>query len=290
MRLAPQEREQTMAEQPEIETIRRDLDRDIGGKRIKTVEVPGSGAIPRHATKKQFTALLEGAKVTAVQRRDLLLVAKLDTGDALVIDVSGGGQLRRLAAKDPMEKATKVVITFTQGGQLRAIDETGNLELFVVPLDALTEAVPSLATLGFDVLDEPVSWTVFGERMLRHRDVKLRNLLVDRTVIAGVGPVYADEILYASGLRPDREVSSLSTQEIRRFYRAVVETLHEAAKHRGVTTSDGQHVDPSGKPGGWTDELQVFERDGKACRRCRSVISKVRFGGRSIYLCEDCQV
>jgi len=279
-----------MAEQPELETLRRDLDRDIGGKRIKTVEVPGSGAIPRHTNKKQFVTLLEGAKVASVVRRDLLLVAKLDTGDALVIDIQNGGQLRRQAAKEAMDKRTKAVITFTQGGQLRVLDDTGNLELFVVPFDELTTAVPALAELGVDILDEPVSWTVFGERMLRHRDVKLRALLLDRTVIAGIGPVYADEILHASGLRPDREVSSLSTQEIRRFYRAVVETLHEAAKHRGVTTSDGQYADLTGKPGGWTDELQVFERDGKACRRCRSVVSKVRMSAKTVYLCEDCQV
>jgi formamidopyrimidine-DNA glycosylase len=279
-----------MAEQPELETLRRDLDRDIGGKRIKTVEVPGSGAIPRHTNKKQFIGLLEGAKVASVVRRDLLLVAKLDTGDALVMDIQHGGQLRRQAAKEEADKGTKVVITFTQGGQLRAIDDKGSLELFVVPFDQLAEAVPALAELGVDILDEPVSWTSFGERMLRHRDVKLRNLLLDRTVIAGIGPVYSDEILHASGLRPDREVSSLSTQEIRRFYRAVVETLHEAAKHRGVTTSDGQYCDLAGKPGGWTAELQVFERDGKACRRCRSVVSKVRQGGKTYYLCEACQV
>lgn len=279
-----------MAEQPELETLRRDLDRDIGGKRIKTVEVPGSGAIPRHTNKKQFTGLLEGAKVTNVVRRDLLLVIKLDTGDALVVNIAEGGQLRRQAAKEAADKRTKVVITFTQGGQLRALDDTGNLELFVVPFDGLAEAVPELADLGVDILDEPVSWTVFGERMLRHRDTKLRALLLNRSVIAGIGPVYADEILHQSGLRPDREVSSLSTQEIRRFYRAVVETLHEAAKHRGVTTSDGQYSDLAGKPGGWTDELQVFERDGKACRRCRGVVSKVRMANKTVYLCEDCQV
>lgn len=279
-----------MAEQPEIETLRRDLDRDIGGKRIKTVEVPGSGAIPRHTNKKQFSTLLEGAKVTNVLRRDLLLVMKLDTGDALVADIHAGGQLRRQAAKEPLEKATKVVITFTQGGQLRAIDDTGNLELFVVPFDELTTAVPALADLGFDILDEPMSWVVFGERMLLHRDMKLRPLLMNRTVVAGIGPVYADEILHAAGLRPDREVSSLSTQEIRRFYRAVVETVFEAAKHRGVTTSDGQYVDSAGKPGGWTSELQVYERDGKACLRCRGVVSKIRMANKPVYLCEECQV
>lgn len=279
-----------MAEQPEIETLRRDLDRDIGGKRIKSVDVPGSGVIPRHSTKKQFAGLLEGAKVTGVVRRDLLLVAKLDTGDALVMDIAEGGQLRRNAAKDEVDKSTKVTITFTQGGQLRALDTSGTLELFVVPFDELTEAVPALAALGVDLLDEPVSWTSFGERILQYRSTKLRPLLLDREVIAGIGPVYADEILHASGLRPDREVSSLSTQEIRRFFRAVVETIHEAAKHRGVTTQAGQYHDLAGNPGGWTAELQVHERDGQACRRCRGVVSKIRVANKTAYFCEDCQV
>ncbi len=278
-----------MAEQPEIETLRRDLDREIGGKRIKTVEVPGSGVIPRHASKKQFAGLLEGAKVGTVVRRDVLLVAKLDSGDALVIDMSNGGYLRRHAAKDAVDKATKVVVTFTQGGQLRAIDDSGHLELFVVPFDGLVEAVPALGELGLDLLDEPVSWTTFGERILRQRSTKLRALLLDRTVVAGIGPVYADEILHAAGLRPDREVGSMSTQEIRRFFRAVVETLHEAAKHRGVTTADNQYHDLAGKPGGWS-ERQVFERDGLACLRCRGVVSKIRMANKPVYLCESCQV
>ncbi|CAN5255021.1 bifunctional DNA-formamidopyrimidine glycosylase/DNA-(apurinic or apyrimidinic site) lyase [soil metagenome] len=278
-----------MAELPEIETLRRDLDREVGGKRIKTVEVPGSGAIPRHATKKQFITMLEGTKIDAVVRRDLLLVAKLDSGDGLVFDLSGGGQLRRHAARDPLDKATKVVVAFTQGGHLRLIDDSGKLEAFVVPVDTLAEAVPSLGLLGLDVLDEPVSWTVFGERILRQRGTKLRALLLDRSVLAGIGPVYADEILHASGLRPDREVASLSTQEIRRFFRAVVETLHESAKHRGLTTSDRQYADLTGAPGGWK-EHQVFERNGQACLRCRGLVSKVRLANKTVYLCEACQV
>lgn len=278
-----------MAEIPEIETLRRELDREIGGRRIKTVEVPGANLIPRHASKKQFSELLEGTKIAQVVRRDLLLVAKLDSGDALVIDMSRGGHLRRHANKDEVEKPTKVVIGFTQGGQLRGIDEGNELEMFVTPFEKLEETVPELAELGLDVLDEPVSWTVFGERMLQHRSVRLRNLLLDRTVLAGIGPMYADEILHAAGLRPDREVSSMSTQEIRRFFRAVVETLHEAAKHRGATTSDGQYRDLAGNPGGWSEQ-QVYERDGKACLRCRGVISKIRLNRQAVYVCRDCQV
>ena len=278
-----------MAEQPEIETLRRELDREVGGKRIKTVEVPGSGTIPRHASKKQFSERLEGVKIHSVVRRDLLLVAKLDNGDALVLDIEASGQLRRHANKDPLDKATKVVIAFTQGGQLRLVDATGKAEAFVVEFDSLTTAVPALAELGLDVLDEPVSWTRFAQRILEQRSTKLRPLLLDRTVIAGIGPLYADEILYAAGLRPDRTVDSLSTQEVRRFFRAVVETLHEAAKHRGVTTSDGEYSDLAGNPGGWS-EMQAFERDGLACLRCRGVISKIRMSNKPVYLCESCQV
>ena len=217
-----------MAELPEVETLRRELERDIGGKRIKSVDVPGNGAIPRHSTKKQFIALLEGTKVTGMARRDLLLLLKLDSGDLLVIGLEHGGQLRRNAIKDELAKGTRVVITFSQGGQLRLIDDVGGLELFVVPADKLAEEVPALQELGHrparraDLLDEvrrdgpaaPHQAAAAAARphaRRRHR------------------PVYADEILHAAGLRHDRETSSLTTQEIRRLYRSLVETIHEAA-------------------------------------------------------------
>lgn len=278
-----------MAELPEVETLRRDLDRDISGKRIKSIDLPGNGVIPRHGTKKQFITMLEGTKIAGVARRDLLLLVKLDSGDVLVIALEHGGQLLRQAARDEMTKSTRAVITFTQGGQLRFLDEPGGLELFVVPGDELDANVPELAVLGLDPLEEPMSWTTFGELVLRRR-ATLRQLLLDRTLVAGIGPVYADEILHTAGLRHDRLSESLSTQEIRRLYRSLVETVHEAAKHRGVTLADKVYSDPTGKPGGWTDELKVYERDGLACRRCRSVVVKLRVANKAVYMCPDCQV
>jgi formamidopyrimidine-DNA glycosylase len=278
-----------MAELPEIETLRRDLEREVGGKRIKAVEVTGTGAL-KHHTKKQFADRLEQAKITGITRRDLLLMAKLDTGDLIVFVLENGGQLRRSAAKEAVDKRTKLIISFTQGGQLRMLDGGGNAEVFVLAADDLETEVPALKALGPDPVDEPMSWTRFGEMVIRRRGTKLRTLLVDRTLIAGVGPVYADEILHNAGLRHDRDAGSLSTQEIRRLYRSLVETLHEAAKHRGVTLADAEWADLTGKPGGWAGELKVYQRDGQACRRCRSVVAKVRLGGRAVYLCPDCQV
>src|SRR4051794_4835717 len=104
-----------MPELPEVETIRRELEREVVGKRVKSVEVPGRGAVTR-LPKKQFVARLEGVKVSGGERRGLLLTEKLDSGDLLVIDIRSGGRLRRAAAQDAGEKGTPGGVTFTHVG------------------------------------------------------------------------------------------------------------------------------------------------------------------------------
>jgi len=277
-----------MLELPEIETLRRELDREVMGKRVKTVEVPGRTAVTR-IPKKQFISRLEGVKLTSGSRKGVLLVQKLDSGELMVIDLRKGGQLRRATAKEPVVKGTQVVITFTQGGQLRMLDDTGGLDVWVTTPDELPVDVPELAHIGLDPLDDPTAWTTFG-RLLLERATKLKAILTDPTAVAGIGAVYSDEILHGAGLRHDRISNELSSQEMRRLYRALVETLHEAAKHRGSTLSDGLYTDLAGKPGGFQDELKVYERDGQACKRCRSVVTKAKFAGKPVYFCPDCQV
>ena len=278
-----------MAEQPEMETLRRDLDREIGGKRIKTVDVPGSGLIPRHTNKKQFVSRLEGVKMKGVSRKGKYLVVTLDSGDLLVIHLGMSGQVLRAAAKDPMAKHTHVVISFTQGPQIRFVDPRTFGEMFVTTPDDLTEEVPELAHMGFDPVDQPVSWVVFG-RLLHSHQLKLKTFLMDQSIIAGIGNIYSDEILWQAGLRYDRISNELSSQEIRRLYRAVVETLHEAIKHGGSTLSDEQYVNLSGKPGGFQDMHEVYDREKLACRRCRATVVKAKFQGRSTYYCNECQI
>ena len=179
----------------------------------------------------------------------------------LVIHLRMSGQLLRAAAKEPVAKHTHVVITFTQGGQLRFVDPRTFGEMFVTSPDELTAEVPELAELGFDPVENPISWTVFGQ-LLVNRQMKLKAFLTDQTIIAGLGNIYADEILFAAGLRYDRQTDSLSTQEIRRLYRSVVEILHEAIKYGGSTLADEQYVDLNGKPG----EFQEHHR----CTTARS--------------------
>jgi formamidopyrimidine-DNA glycosylase len=276
-------------ELPEVETLRRELEREVVGLRVKGVEVNDVRSIRRHGKKAPFVKLLDGAKITAVNRRGKYLVLSLDTGSVLVIHLGMSGQLRRNAAKDATEPHTRVVLTFTQKGQLRFIDPRKFGELFVVPADTIDDEVPELAHLGFDPVEQPVSWTSFGQALVS-RSVKLKPLLMDQKFIAGIGNIYADEILYNAGLRYDRLSDSLSTQEIRRLYRSLVETLHDAIKYRGSTLADGQYVDLQGRAGEFQEHHQVYDREGEACRRCRGSIVRIKANSRSTFFCAQCQV
>jgi formamidopyrimidine-DNA glycosylase len=113
---------------------------------------------------------------------------------------------------------------------------------------------------------------------------------MDQKVVAGIGNIYSDEILWGAGLRWDRLSDSLTSEEIRRLYRAMVETLQEAVKHRGSSLADEGYVDLFGKPGGYQVHHNVYAREGQSCPRCRQPIHRERYGGRSTFFCEACQV
>ena len=279
-----------MPELPEVEVLRRDLDKEIVGKKIKTVEVSGTRSVRRQASKKEFIALLEGRKVTGVQRRGKYLIVRLDGPEALVIHLGMSGQLLRAkSAREKEPKHTHVVITFTQGGLLRFVDPRTFGEMFVTKYDELEEQVEELAHLGLDPLETAMSWDLFG-RLLAERKARLKNLLMDQKFMAGIGNVYSDEILFNAGLRWDRMSDSLSQQEIRRLYRAISETLQDAVKYRGSSLADEQYVDLFGQHGEYQQYHQVYDKEGKPCQRCRRPLQRARFSNRSTFYCEACQV
>lgn len=279
-----------MPELPEVEVLRRDLDKEIVGKKIKSVEVTGTRSIRRHKNKKEFVALLEGRKIVAVQRRGKYLVVKLDDNEALIVHLGMSGQLLRAkSAREKAPKHTHVAISFTQGGLLRFVDPRTFGEMFVTKYDDIEEEVEELAHLGLDPLEVAMSWEIFG-RMLADRHARLKPLLMDQKFIAGIGNVYSDEILFTAGLRWDRMSDSLSQQEVRRLYRAISETLQDAVKYRGSSLADEQYVDLFGKPGEFQHYHQVYDREGLACQRCRRPVHRARYSNRSTFYCEACQV
>ena len=217
-----------MLEQPVLETARRDLDREVGGLKIKEIDVIGpKRLIPGQANKTGLTKALSGRKISAVKRVGMLLCLEVGNGQSLVINLGVGGSLQRAANKDDRQPDTQLIIGFTQKGQLRLIDNDKSATVTLVDGEEMGQVFPEIAELGFDPVDEPISWTDFGRRLLEH-DSKLRPLLMDQTFIVGLGPIYSAENLHAALHRHDRIADQLITQEIRRLYRAIVETIHSA--------------------------------------------------------------
>jgi formamidopyrimidine-DNA glycosylase len=277
-----------MPELPEVETIRRDLEKEVLGKRIKTVEVTGLRSIRRHASKKQFTGRLEGTKIESVSRRGKNLV--IDVGeDLLIVHLGMSGQLLKAVPKDPAIKHTHVVINFTVGGQLRYVDARTFGELYVVSKERVAEEAPELSDLGFDPIEDVMSWQDFGTKLVR-KQAQLKSVLMDQKFVAGIGNIYSDEILWEAGLRYDRPSHTLSIQEVRRLYRAISEVLQEAIKQRGSSLADETYRDLYGAIGGFQLQHNVYARDGQPCKRCRHAIGKQKFSGRSTYYCPSCQV
>jgi formamidopyrimidine-DNA glycosylase len=279
-----------MPELPEVEVVRRDLDREVVGKKIKAVEVDGMRSVRRHHNRKQFTSRLVDRKITGVERRGKYLLLRLDGDDVLVIHLGMSGQLiRAKSSRDTMAKHTHVVITFTQGGQLRFVDPRTFGEMFVTEADNVEKEVTELAHLGLDPLETAMSWEYFGQ-MLTQRHAKLKPLLMDQKFIAGIGNIYSDEILWGAGLRWDRMSDSLTSEEVRRLYRSMMETLQEAVKHRGSSLADEQYVDLFGRPGEYQQFHNVYAREGQSCPRCRHSVVRERVSGRSTFYCSACQV
>ncbi len=279
-----------MPELPEVEVIRRDLEKEVVGRKVKAVDVTGMRTIRRYKQRKQFTGALIGKKITGVERRGKYLLLKLDGGDVLVVHLGMSGQLRRASGtREALAKHTHVVITFTQGGQLRFIDPRTFGEMFVTGLDGIEDEVDELKHLGMDPLETAMSWDRFGE-LVAQRHAKLKVALMDQTFIAGIGNIYSDEILHHAGLRWDRMSDELRPEEVRRLYRAVFEVLQDGVKYRGSSLADEQYVDLNGRKGGYQEHHQVYARDGQSCLRCRRSIVREKFSGRSTFYCPYCQV
>ena len=278
-------------ELPEVEVMRRDLEKDVVGRKVAAAEVrPSKNAmriIRRHGRRKEFADRLIGRKVLKSDRRGKYVLLSLDNGDVLVVHFAMSGQFVRGNKRVPLPPHTHVVITFQQGGDLRFVDPRTFGEMFVTTGDDLGK-VKELQHIAIDPLDHVFTWQSFGGQMAQ-RESKLKQLLMDQKFISGLGNIYSDEVLFAAGLRHDRLSDTLSSQEVRRLYRSLQEVLQEAIRYRGTTLEDEAYLDLFGKPGEFQNELKVYGRQGLPCRRCRTPIESVKVSGRSAYFCPQCQ-
>jgi formamidopyrimidine-DNA glycosylase len=274
-------------ELPEVETVRRGLERHILHRRIERVEVEHPRAIRRHlAGEEDFVALLEGRELDAALRRGKFIWLPLDSGDALVAHLGMSGQLLVRPSDAPEEKHLRIRVGFADGEtELRFVDQRTFGGLAVAAGGA---ALPSsLAHIARDPVDPEFDDAGFVAR-LRARRTGLKRALLDQTLVSGVGNIYADEALWRAELHWARATAGITRAEAARVLEAVRAVLEDAIA-AGGTSFDALYVDVEGESGWFERSLDAYGRAGEPCRRCGTPIERSRFMGRSSYWCPTCQ-
>lgn len=281
-----------MLELPEVEVLRKELEKEVAGKRIKQVTVRTAALVrPLHRNRPELIRALEGGKLEAVRRRGRVLFLDLDEDRTWVIDPGEGGSLHRETATEPPGDDTHLTVTFTTGGALHLSEaaEEPTIRTGVVDREGAFEAA-GIPDTALDLHDDNPTWMEFG-RFLAAADQPLKLLLIDQQRICGLGPVYSDEILWEAGLRHDHPSTNLSTQEIRRLYRATQEVITAAMKAAGSSLDEAEAESMIDDDGEVAEHLRVYGRDGLPCPRCRRPIKRTRLRkGVYTYHCEQCMI
>ncbi|MDP7420365.1 MAG: bifunctional DNA-formamidopyrimidine glycosylase/DNA-(apurinic or apyrimidinic site) lyase [bacterium] len=289
-----------MPELPEVETIRRDLEKLVAGNTITAVNgsVVGKKKIVRTSWE-IFKRELTGSRISAVQRTGKLLCFSLDTGSHLLVHLKMTGQLiYRKNAKivpgghdyPPTDKSelpnryTHVWFDFSDRARLFFNDMR---QFGYLMLADKKELILILDKLGLDALSNSLTIKVF-RNLFKGRKAAIKSILLNQNLIAGIGNIYADEICFASGVRPDKRVSGLSRKKIDRLFEATRSILTEAIAWRGTTFSD--YRDGEGRQGNYLQRLKVYGREGEPCLECKNgVITKTTVAGRGTSYCPRCQ-
>ncbi len=270
-----------MPELPEVETIRRGLDAKLRDARISAVTIRE----PRLRRPIDAAAMnsLVGRRVRGVGRRGKYLLVDLGEEWFWLIHLGMSGSLVLTKAGGPFRPHEHVRVEVEGCGALVYCDP----RRFGLMRVGRAEGFQELQGIGPEPLGNGFGGEVLRQRLrATRRSVKIA--LLDQGVIAGVGNIYANEILFRAGVRPTRRCSRLRRAEIDRIARAAREVLAEAIEGRGTSFSD--YRDSDGAPGAFQQSLAVFDRAGEPCRTCETPVRRRMHGGRSSFFCPRCQV
>ena len=278
-----------MPELPEVETVRRDLEKEIVGATIADVWVSPRWASLAHTKfpgHRAFRQRIVGRCIERLERRGKYLIFRLDSG-YLIFHLGMSGQLLVIPKSEirnpKSEKHRHALFIFADGRALRFVDPRTFGEMQAV-MD-LSEH-EGLLQMGPEPLDDAFRWQQLAKK-LQKKHVKIKAALLDQRVTAGVGNIYADEALFESSVHPERLCSTLTNDEVRRLLRAVRNVLRRAIASRGTTLTDSRYRDAFGKVGG--HRPKVYGRTGEPCVRCGTAIERGVMGGRSFHYCPKCQ-
>ena len=276
-----------MPELPEVEIVRRGLERGVVGRTIAAVQVHHPRAVRRHlAGATDFAALLTGRTVTAALRRGKYLWLPLDSGDALTGHLGMSGQLLVVEPDKPAETHLRIRFSFAGGDrQLRFVDQRTFGGMVVVAGGA---TLPStISHIARDPLDEQFDDEAFVTA-LRARRTGIKRALLDQSLISGIGNIYADEALWRARLHGDRPTDKLTRPAARALLTHVRDVLG-AALQQGGTSFDALYVGTDGVSGLFERSLNAYGREGEPCPRCGTPIRRESFMNRSSFRCPRCQ-
>jgi formamidopyrimidine-DNA glycosylase len=270
-------------ELPEVETVRRTLTPAIGA-RIQAVWDSGKGLHMKRKPPRAKLATLVGAKITAVRRHGKYLLVDTDKPESLLVHLGMTGRFCIHAKNDPRAEHTHLVLDLG-ARELRFTDARRFGQLDVVER-AHEREHPALAVLGPDALTDGVDADTLVT-LAKKRRTTLKAFILDQSVIAGVGNIYASEALWRAKLRPTKRSQRLTAAAAKLLAAAIRETIENALENGGTTLSD--FVAADGAAGENADYLWVYDRAGQPCPRCKTKIKRAVHQGRATYYCPTCQ-
>ena len=276
-----------MPELPEVEVVRAGLERHVVGSTITRVEVLHPRPVRRDPSGPDgFALALTGRRIEAARRRGKYLWIPLDNGDAILGHLGMSGQLLVQPTEAPDERHLRVRFVLDGGAkELRFVDQRmfGGLSVSVGGADLPSE----ITHIARDALDPAFHEADFVRRV-RRRTAGVKRLLLDQTLVSGVGNIYADEALWRAKLHGDRPGDRLTATQVREVLAQAQQVMRNALGEGG-TSFDSLYVNVNGESGYFDRSLQAYGREGEPCDRCGSPIRRISFMNRSSYFCPACQ-
>ncbi|VEP15020.1 Formamidopyrimidine-DNA glycosylase [Hyella patelloides LEGE 07179] len=282
-----------MPELPEVETVRRGLDKLTVKQTIEGGEVLLERTLAYPFSVSEFYSSIKDKAIAFWQRRGKYLLAQLvDNAQKpqgwLGVHLRMTGQLLWTKQTDTLQKHTRVRLFFPHNQELRFVDTRTFGKVWLVPPQTSPETIiTGLQKLGAEPFAAEFSATYFADKLSkRRRNIKI--LLLDQAIVAGIGNIYADEALFRSGIHPTTIATDLTPTQITKLHQAIIEVLQTAINKGGTTFSDFLNL--LGVNGNYGDSALVYGRKGEPCRICGTSIEKIKLGGRSCHFCPNCQI
>ena len=275
-----------MPELPEVETTRRHVAPVLEGAVIKSVVLGRERMARRNRRSSDIADRLVGRRIGRVGRRGKFLLIEVEGDLTWVIHLGMSGRMRIADSGDPLEPHAHLVVHTEEGSEIRFIDPRTFGFIAVFTPEEL--AADSLAGLGRDALDElPTGDELAG--MLAGRRASVKALLLDQRILAGLGNIYADEVLFRAGIRPDRPGGDVTRGEINALLAAIPEVLAAGIEMGGTSLDDLAYLLPDGRAGDYLDRLMVYGRTDEPCLTCGTPIERIVIAARSSHFCPHCQ-